>query len=1218
MTSLRQKYKASRSNQAALASANNNNNSSGNTTSNSNRKQQQRDQHLSLLANRSPPPSPSPFALQQHQHHHHQDPNVSALFPGVATVHPVDSFDAAMMMAVESSSVVSSPPKAAAATNINTRLPPQNRFLPQHQPKGGPAYEPEEYCPTEGALQFVPAYAEATTTITTTSTSPVSRMVTNSEDDDDDDDVDDDDDFLRHNKHYDDGHKHYDDNDDNDDHSASWGAITEEKKTASPVPHETEAAIFRRTLARRGGGSTAGKSQPNAVRTSHSHAGVADRWCTPSFRQPDPENDKDRTSSHAADETASAYSSSRPTARGPRMARLASLFASRAVVKGGAPAAASPLTTTTNNIMPTSQRKTPGTKNKRGNNDDDDPMVKSTPHHQPPSPSRSSMSGSTSSGYVAWPGTQDKKGKLVDIQQSYDDSSVGAPAFHRKDLDDPSAEWMLNDNATHTSLDDSLGSSAPSAFLNNNNNNNRLTRSAPRPRTTTTRLSPPRSSVDHLSSTVFREEDQDADYHLAAIAVDGSSSPMMMMSPPSSVIHHRVSRPRVYNMATDPKLTQPAAQRTMMAPLTTATAAARPQPYQRSTSVNSRVGGASGGGGAASSVVATSVASTAISIQNLFHHSEQRLATGEEAAEPNAEFDPWDVDNSSHPPSSPGTSISRGSSAYFGTTNHIDSDFPYSGNKLSMEPTNAATTASAYGVRTNVRGAASVMRRKADPQPPTEDTLALNDHFSPPHRSFNSPGYPGFLDKTKDVPNLMDVVDSDSLTSSKANSTFSSAPQSNSGAPNTTNYSLSARRRHDLNSENRLRVNIENDDDSDVFEGVTPQSGADGGSDVFDGVSNNGQRAYLAAAAARRKHERKATSKSQDELNLVLIGGGLTAIQTPTSDYRNRGTASDFDDNLTNSEIDQYGFTKVPGFQDMARAGHKITDSMSPDSSYGPTFEPGETPRAPTVTVPVRRPVHTPEEQAKLQSAQKGAADTSFGGESESGSSLFSDPYPDEQPGFGRFFFGDLSQYYVQPNDVKKIIRKFRRMCRVQSMDLTVEEMEREEDAKKAFALFEMRSRIMETDIDRGLERQGGTTVVDDLVLTPYNLKAQRIRDAVIVSKAWRDGASPKDVVNSALLTCRAEKTYYIQRPVRDNRSPRGSFEWEEVQWLDDTDFILYRCPSLGPRHLRGFEMFTIGDCQSILLKLTNERCVVRLEFAAPCVSTFSKLKLFPITGIAF
>ena len=33
--------------------------------------------------------------------------------------------------------------------------------------------------------------------------------------------------------------------------------------------------------------------------------------------------------------------------------------------------------------------------------------------------------------------------------------------------------------------------------------------------------------------------------------------------------------------------------------------------------------------------------------------------------------------------------------------------------------------------------------------------------------------------------------------------------------------------------------------------------------------------------------------------------------------------------------------------------------------------------------------------------------------------------------------------------------------------------------------------------------------IVDDLVLTPTSQASHRIRDAVIVSKAWRDGASP-------------------------------------------------------------------------------------------------------------
>jgi hypothetical protein len=188
---------------------------------------------------------------------------------------------------------------------------------------------------------------------------------------------------------------------------------------------------------------------------------------------------------------------------------------------------------------------------------------------------------------------------------------------------------------------------------------------------------------------------------------------------------------------------------------------------------------------------------------------------------------------------------------------------------------------------------------------------------------------------------------------------------------------------------------------------------------------------------------------------------------------------------------------------------------------------------------------------------------------------------------------------------VKQLVKRYRQLCPSESAYLTDEEYEKEEDAKKAFALLEMRSRVMEKDIERGLERQGGTVPVDDLVTTPYNQAAHRIRDAVIVSKAWRDGASPKDVITASILTRAEERTYYVKRPVRYrggrsslsrlNDSPSIGYYLETVGWVDDTDFMQLRCPSLGPRCMRGFEMFTIGDCQSILLKLTNEQCMVRV-----------------------
>jgi hypothetical protein len=199
----------------------------------------------------------------------------------------------------------------------------------------------------------------------------------------------------------------------------------------------------------------------------------------------------------------------------------------------------------------------------------------------------------------------------------------------------------------------------------------------------------------------------------------------------------------------------------------------------------------------------------------------------------------------------------------------------------------------------------------------------------------------------------------------------------------------------------------------------------------------------------------------------------------------------------------------------------------------------------------------------------------------------------------------DLSIYCIHPEMVRKMVRAFRKICTSQieistSEDTMLYDFESLVDTKKAFALFEMRSRIMETDIDRGLERRGGTNVVDDLVLTAYAQAAARVRDAVIVSKAWRDGATPKDVVTAHLLTRRSARAYFVRRPVRHRRRPgapiddRGPhFWWEEIRHLDDTDFHMMRCQSLGAGTMKGFEMFTIGDCQSILLKMTSDHCTV-------------------------
>lgn len=117
--------------------------------------------------------------------------------------------------------------------------------------------------------------------------------------------------------------------------------------------------------------------------------------------------------------------------------------------------------------------------------------------------------------------------------------------------------------------------------------------------------------------------------------------------------------------------------------------------------------------------------------------------------------------------------------------------------------------------------------------------------------------------------------------------------------------------------------------------------------------------------------------------------------------------------------------------------------------------------------------------------------------QSKKDSSLFTNPYDDEMG-----HLGDLSEYYIHPNDMKKLVRQYRRLSQQCDQNGSLAELERAADENKAFALFEMRGRIMEKDIERGLERRGGTAVLDDIVTTPYYRKGLCVRDACIVSKA--------------------------------------------------------------------------------------------------------------------
>jgi hypothetical protein len=416
---------------------------------------------------------------------------------------------------------------------------------------------------------------------------------------------------------------------------------------------------------------------------------------------------------------------------------------------------------------------------------------------------------------------------------------------------------------------------------------------------------------------------------------------------------------------------------------------------------------------------------------------------------------------------------------------------------------------------------------QAQPQLLTEETLALQNRFTAPNRGFMNgaaAGYRGLLDRTQDVPNLIDDASSEctsaitSLTDhqSRANE-YSYEYQKNAPQESPSLSSSNYKQQRQVQREHQHVSTIEEEDGNEGLLGATPRT-------------------------------------SMNKLNLALLGGGLTTIQTTTGDFTNRKTASDYDETLTNSDCDQYGFAKIPAFHEMVSAGMSKHDQSLTSQSLQFASE-----------------QHQPRFRPRTQN--KGDQFDFVSGNYRAANAV-----------------DDFSQYYIYPDQMQILVKKFRKMSVARCQYFDYEDLEREEDATKAFALSEMRSRIMEKDIERGLERRGGTTVVDDIVLTSYNKAALRVRDAVIVAKAWHDGATPQDIVNTANLTRRDERSYYIPR-LETSANGASKYTWEEVNWVDDNDLSQYRCHSLGPRHLKGAEMFTIGDCQSILLKLSNERC---------------------------
>ena len=277
--------------------------------------------------------------------------------------------------------------------------------------------------------------------------------------------------------------------------------------------------------------------------------------------------------------------------------------------------------------------------------------------------------------------------------------------------------------------------------------------------------------------------------------------------------------------------------------------------------------------------------------------------------------------------------------------------------------------------------------------------------------------------------------------------------------------------------------------------------------------------------------------KMQSQVDIVRLNASFSTVQTTSEDYARRQRSHDFDVDLTESDTDYAART---------RKGTAILNQEDDDDGY-------------------------------------------FSSSSSSDSEEDSSDY-------------NLTQYRVDEEQNKRLVKAYRNMSKFTSRGSYSGE---DEGAKQSFALVEFRSRIMASDIERGFERMGGTTVVDDIVLTNHYQTKCRVRDAVIVSKAWREGTCPKDAITAKNLI--GERDFYVKRsnrPISSNGSTSSNsldsldstcskvqIFYERIDWFDDTDLALLAC--FGAKTLRGIDIFTEGDCQSMLLKLTHEYCEV-------------------------
>jgi len=942
-------------------------------------------------------------------------------------------------------------------------LPIQNRFLPQHEPRKGQS--PVEVIGS-AALQFVPSFEESTSHPTgRVSKDPLSQTKTIFS-------------SKKNKQRY-----------RNDCDAIAWDAVIEADDSSLKsmeskgrgTKGKRPAWSVRKSLDKSFDSIPSASEKLNC--RSNVLPGILLRRNHVSSKSSPP---KVITRKQGEDEAISTISESTALAkqRGKRISRLASMFTSRSTAEDGS--TQGPVRSGTTKLAASR-----------------DNFILNI---LPTSPSHSHIS-SSSSGYANWPGTQDKCGKTVAMESSYDDSSVGASDFHRRLY-----KQELEDNASPD-------------YVNALKNHMRDP-SGERVRERDYPLSRQIASGQEQYSDRERLKDGTADYHLAAIIADAYVHNGRNLSSPSTILRNS-------DKANNLNFTSNIKGDNWYNPSRTG----------RTASYNQTRG---------SSIAETSI-SGGLSIHNLFIKKTLEVENKRDTSV--HVNDPWDVDTSDQPPSSPGTTVSKNSSAFF----QMDENGVV---------TDSRDCYHHYGIRRNVQGAASIIRRKL-----TQEAPAVQNYLSPLHcrlNTQNAQGLRGYLTKTKDVPNLMDdEIDNDSIATSIATSTVTSDII-----------------HHPISRTNRLSNFVIKSRGS-----VLPRQEIDEESDVFDGILSDKRFAnnkVLSTLSSSSNNEiRRVTSiegRNENLINVVGLGSGLSAIFTPKSDHEKQNGSNEFDDNLSNGDIDKCKVFKSHG-------------SEQTNINYSPGVNKSRSPEGSSMLIRLSKPSR----EKKLGEFNPRMIHSSITNDDISDMNENDNIYQQNT-------LSDLSKYRVHPSLSKKLVHVYRSLAKSASLNAGGIQSKNEEDAKKSFALSEMRSRIMEKDLERGLERHGGTTFVDDIILTPYHQAACRVRDAVIVSKAWRDGSSPNDVMTAYNMTRRQERTYYVKRPVRVRAPTRfrdtfprvsnflgsGSsraYTLEKVQWLDDTDFMQTRCPSMGPRNMRGFEMFTIGDCQSILLKLTNEQC---------------------------